>query len=54
VKDRTSVRLAWLTQAIKLKFRKGIVVDLLDEWLPLAYQLTHAGAIGANPDQRIE
>jgi len=32
---------------------KGIVVDLLDEWLPRAYRLTHAGAIGANPDQRI-
>ena len=45
---------AWLTQAIKLKFRKGIVVDLLHEWLPRAYRLTHAGAIGANPDQRIE
>jgi vitamin B12/bleomycin/antimicrobial peptide transport system ATP-binding/permease protein len=44
---------AWLTQAIKLKFRKGIVVDLLDEWLPRAHRLTHAGAIGANPDQRI-
>jgi len=42
---------AWLTQAIKLKFRKGIVVDLLDEWLPRAHRLTHAGAIGANPDQ---
>jgi vitamin B12/bleomycin/antimicrobial peptide transport system ATP-binding/permease protein len=44
---------AWLTQAIKLKFRKGIVADLLDEWLPRAYRLPHAGAIGANPDQRI-
>jgi putative ATP-binding cassette transporter len=44
---------AWLTQAIKLKFRKGIVVDLLDQWLPRAYRLAHAGAIGANPDQRI-
>ena len=38
---------AWLTQAIKLKFRTGIVVDLLDEWLPRARRLTHAGAIGA-------
>jgi putative ATP-binding cassette transporter len=44
---------AWLTQAIKLKFRKGIVVDLLDQWLPRAYRLPKAGAIGANPDQRI-
>jgi len=44
---------AWLTQAIKLKFRKDIVVDLLDEWLPRAFRLTHAGAIGANPEQRI-
>jgi vitamin B12/bleomycin/antimicrobial peptide transport system ATP-binding/permease protein len=44
---------AWLTQAIKLKFRKGIVADLLDEWLPRACRLPYAGAIGANPDQRI-
>src|SRR6516164_9887370 len=44
---------AWLTQAIKLKFRKGIVVDLLDQWLPQAYRLPRAGVIGANPDQRI-
>jgi putative ATP-binding cassette transporter len=44
---------AWLTQALKLKFRKGIVVDLLDEWLPRAYRLPYAGAVGANPDQRI-
>jgi putative ATP-binding cassette transporter len=44
---------AWLVQAVKLKFRKGIVADLLDEWLPRAYRLSHAGAIGANPDQRI-
>ena len=44
---------AWLTQAIKLKLRKGIVVDLLDQWLPRAYRLPHAEAVGANPDQRI-
>jgi len=44
---------AWLTQAIKLKFRKGIVVDLLDQWLPRAYRFPRAGVIGANPDQRI-
>jgi putative ATP-binding cassette transporter len=48
-----NVSQAWLTQAIKLKFRKGIVVDLLDEWLPRAYRLPRAGVIGANPDQRI-
>ena len=48
-----NVSQAWLTQAIKLQFRKGIVVDLLDEWLPRAHRLPHAGAIGANPDQRI-
>jgi putative ATP-binding cassette transporter len=48
-----NVSQAWLTQAIKLKFRKGIVVDLLDQWLPRAYRLPRAGVIGANPDQRI-
>ena len=48
-----NVSQAWLTQAMKLQFRKGIVVDLLDEWLPRANRLPKAGAIGANPDQRI-
>ena len=48
-----NVSQAWLTQAIKLQFRKGIVVDLLDEWLPRAHRLPEAGSIGANPDQRI-
>jgi vitamin B12/bleomycin/antimicrobial peptide transport system ATP-binding/permease protein len=48
-----NVSQVWLTQAIKLEFRKGIVIDLLDEWLPRAHRLPRAGAISANPDQRI-
>ena len=46
----------WLNQKTKLVLRRGLVEDLLGEWLaPLrAFRLTHAGEIGANPDQRIQ
>ena len=45
----------WLNQKSKLVLREGLVEDLLSEWLsPLrAFRLSHAGEIGANPDQRI-
>ncbi len=45
----------WLNQKSKLVLREGLVEDLLAEWLsPLrAFRLSHAGEIGANPDQRI-
>ncbi len=45
----------WLNQKSKLVLREGLVEDLLGGWLsPLrAFRLSHAGEIGANPDQRI-
>src|SRR5208282_6192352 len=44
----------WLNQKSKLVLREGLVEDLLGGWLsPLrAFRLSHAGEIGANPDQR--
>jgi vitamin B12/bleomycin/antimicrobial peptide transport system ATP-binding/permease protein len=46
----------WLNQKSKLVLRRGLVEDLLAEWLaPVrAFRLSHAGEIGANPDQRIQ
>ena len=46
----------WLNQKTKLVLRRGLVEELLGEWLaPLrAFRLSHAGEIGANPDQRIQ
>ncbi len=50
-----NVAQTWLNQKSKLVLRKGLVEDLLSEWLaPLrAFRISHAGAIGENPDQRI-
>lgn len=46
----------WLNQMIRLKLREALTLDLIGEWmLPArAFRLTHAGAIGVNPDQRIQ
>ena len=46
----------WLNQKSKLVLRQGLVEDLLAQWLsPLRpFHLSHAGEIGANPDQRIQ
>src|SRR5271166_6725768 len=46
----------WLNQKSKLVLREGLVEDLLAQWLsPLrAFRLSHAGEIGAHPDQRIQ
>src|SRR5271154_6640221 len=46
----------WLNQKTKLVLRRGLVEDLLAEWLaPVrAFRLSNAGEIGANPDQRIQ
>jgi putative ATP-binding cassette transporter len=50
-----NVAQTWLTQAIKVKLREGLVHDLLQEWLrpKRAFRLVNAGEIGSNPDQRI-
>jgi len=46
----------WLNQMTKVVSRQGLVDDLLTEWLkPLrAFRLSNLGAIGANPDQRLQ
>lgn len=50
-----NVSQTWLNQRARLELRRGLVEDLLDEWLaPLrAFRLSNAGQIGQNPDQRL-
>ena len=45
----------WLNQTARLVLRRGLVDDLLGQWLqPLrAFRLANAGQIGQNPDQRL-
>jgi vitamin B12/bleomycin/antimicrobial peptide transport system ATP-binding/permease protein len=46
----------WLNQMSKVVLRQGLVNDLLNEWLKptRAFRLSNSGAIGANPDQRLQ
>ena len=46
----------WLNQMIRLKLREALTLDLIGEWmLPArAFRLANAGAIGVNPDQRMQ
>src|SRR5208283_1602234 len=46
----------WLNQTCKVVLRQGLVDDLLNEWLkPVrAFRLSNSGAMGANPDQRLD
>src|SRR3982074_3393560 len=50
-----NVAQAWLREMTKLKLREGLTRDLFDQWLvpKRAFQLSTAGEIGENPDQRI-
>ncbi len=50
-----NVAQAWFNLKLKLILRKGLVEDLLAEWLARlrAVRLSQAGEIGENPDQRI-
>jgi putative ATP-binding cassette transporter len=45
----------WLGETLKVKLREGLVGDLIRDWmLPRrAFWIANAGAIGANPDQRM-
>jgi vitamin B12/bleomycin/antimicrobial peptide transport system ATP-binding/permease protein len=45
----------WLGETLKLKLRKGLAHDLIQNWLQpgRAFRLANAGAIGVNPDQRM-
>ncbi len=51
-----NVAQTWLNQMSKVVLREGLVNDLLNEWLaPLrAFRLSNSGAMGANPDQRLQ
>jgi vitamin B12/bleomycin/antimicrobial peptide transport system ATP-binding/permease protein len=51
-----NVTQTWLNQTSKVVLRQGLVNDLLNEWLkPVrAFRLSNSGAIGANPDQRLQ
>jgi putative ATP-binding cassette transporter len=46
----------WLNQKSKVVLRQGLVNDLLDKWLApkRAFRLSNSGAMGANPDQRLQ
>jgi vitamin B12/bleomycin/antimicrobial peptide transport system ATP-binding/permease protein len=51
-----NVAQAWLREMSKLKLRDGLTRDLFDQWLAprRAFHLSRSGAIGVNPDQRID
>ncbi|MCZ8547546.1 ABC transporter ATP-binding protein/permease [Mesorhizobium qingshengii] len=46
----------WLNQMIRLKLREALTLDLIDQWTrpARAFRLANAGAIGVNPDQRMQ
>lgn len=46
----------WFNQEFRLKLREGLTTDLITEWMRprRAFRLAHAGAIGVNPDQRMQ
>lgn len=46
----------WLNQMFRLKLREGLTRDLIAEWMRprRAFRLANAGAIGVNPDQRMQ
>ncbi len=46
----------WLQEMIKVRLREWLTHDLLDQWMAprRAYLISHAGELGANPDQRME
>jgi len=46
----------WLHESLKVRLRKAVTFDLLNEWLKprRAFQLPLTGEISVNPDQRIQ
>jgi putative ATP-binding cassette transporter len=46
----------WLNQMIRLKLREALTLDLISEWMwpARAFRLANVGAIGVNPDQRMQ
>ena len=51
-----NVAQTWLNQISKVVLREGLVNDLLNKWLSprRAFRLSNSGAMGANPDQRLQ
>ena len=51
-----NVAQTWLNQMAQVVLRRGLVDDLLDEWLkPLrAFRLSSSGLMGVDPDQRVQ
>ncbi|MGC4026198.1 MAG: ABC transporter ATP-binding protein/permease [Mesorhizobium sp.] len=46
----------WLNQRFRLRLREALTRDLIAEWMKprRAFRLANAGAIGVNPDQRMQ
>ncbi len=46
----------WLNQRVRLRLREALTLDLINEWMRprRAFRLANAGAIGINPDQRMQ
>jgi putative ATP-binding cassette transporter len=46
----------WLNQMIRLRLREALTLDLIEQWMrpARAFRLANAGAIGVNPDQRMQ
>lgn len=46
----------WLNQRVRLRLREAFTLDLIREWMKpqRAFRLANAGAIGVNPDQRMQ
>jgi putative ATP-binding cassette transporter len=46
----------WLNQRLQLRLREALTLDLIDQWMRpgRAFRVAHAGAIGVNPDQRMQ
>ncbi|WP_315926434.1 ABC transporter ATP-binding protein/permease [Mesorhizobium sp. SP-1A] len=46
----------WLNQRFRLHLREALTLDLIDQWMKpgRAFRVAHAGAIGVNPDQRMQ
>ncbi|MHA6642571.1 ABC transporter ATP-binding protein/permease [Mesorhizobium sp. A623] len=51
-----NVAQTWLNQMIRLRLREALTLDLIDQWMRpnRAFLVAKAGAIGVNPDQRMQ
>ena len=51
-----NVAQTWLNQRIRLTLREALTLDLIDQWMRpnRAFRVAKAGAIGVNPDQRMQ